>query len=134
MPLVGKLGYHPLVQASFYSGAGYTTDISNLSFCTWWGTLCYWSTGTSSPSEWLVLLVPFQAITYIGQVFYVTLLYINSYIDIVNLLIFNSLGKTIPYAYWYFAALNISAAIYLLLSGMAIGTFCYFDTFDPDFK
>ena len=134
MPLVGKLGYHPLVQASFYSGAGYTTDISNLSLCTWWGTLCYWSTGTSSPSEWLVLLVPFQAITYIGQVFYVTLLYINSYIDIVNLLIFNSLGKTIPYAYWYFAALNISAAIYLLLSGMAIGTFCYFDTFDPDFK
>ena len=49
-------------------------------------------------------------------------------------MIFNSLGKTIPYAYWYFAALNISAAIYLLLSGMAIGTFCYFDTFDPDFK
>ena len=62
-------------------------------------------------------------------------IYINSYIDVVNLLIFNSgFSKTIPYAYWYFAAINISAALYFLLSGIAVGTFCYFDTFDPDFK
>ena len=125
---------HPFVQATYPSGQGYTTDITNLTFCTWWGTLCYWSTGSDSPSSWLILLIPFQAVTYLSQFFYVTLLYLNSYIDIVNLLIFNSFGKTIPYAYWYFTALNISAALYFLLSGMAIATFCYFDTFDPDFK
>ena len=55
-------------------------------------------------------------------------------IDYVNGLIFQSTSKTIPYIYWYFAAINILAGLYFLLSGMAAMTYCYFDTFDPDFK
>ena len=134
-PLAGQFDSHLQVQSTFYSGSGFATDISNLQFCTWWGQYCYWSSGSSSPSSWLILLIPYQAVTYLAQILYVTILYINSYIDIVNLAIFNSgYSKTIPYAYWYFATINLLGALFFLLSGMAVGTFCYFDTFDPDFK
>ena len=60
--------------------------------------------------------------------------YINSYgIDYVNTYIYSYAGKTIPYIYWYYAAFNILAALFFMLSGIAVITFCYYDTWDPSF-